>query len=112
MVLPLKIEKFPVEIDLEIKRENNFLKVYTICYNPGSEAFNFKITLKINKKGPSGISHVLQNKKITLLPKEKIKPVLGVIKIESEDFYTIEIKVWDEKGNLILEKIISSENFV
>ncbi len=102
----------PLEINLEIKREKNFLKVYTICYNPNSEAFSFKISLKIIKKGLTGISNVIQNKKITLLPKEKIKPMLGLIKIDPEDFYTIELKVWDEKGNLILEKTINSENLV
>lgn len=112
VMFPLNIGKFPAELNLELEKENSFLKVYLICYNPTSEALSFKVNLKIVKKGLSGVSNILQNKKIVLSPKEKIKPMLGILKIDPEDFYTIEVKIWDKDGNLILEKTVSSGNWV
>jgi len=46
------------------------------------------------------------------LPKEKIKPTIGVIKINPQDIYLIEVKIWNKEGDLIFEKTITSENLV
>jgi hypothetical protein len=110
MVLPLKAENFPAELNVYLEKENSLLKVYLTCYNPTLETLDFKVSLKIIKKGPSGTSNVLQSKRIILSPKEKIKPMLGLLKIGPEDFYTIEVKVWNKERRLILEKTICSEN--
>lgn len=112
MMIPLKAENFPAEVNLDLEKENSLLKVYLTCYNPTLETLSFKVSLKIYKRGLSGASNIMQNKRIVLLPKEKIKPMLGLLKIEPEDFYTIEVKIWDKEGKLILEKIINSENEV
>jgi hypothetical protein len=112
VVLPLKIENFPAEINLEIERENSLLKVYLKCYNPTSEPISFKVGLNMVKNGAEGKATILQKQNIKILPKEKIKPTIGVIKINPQDIYLIEVKIWNKEGNLIFEKTITSENLV
>ena len=112
MVLPLKIENFPGEINLEIEKENSFLKVYLNCFNPTLETISFKVGLNIVKNGVEGKATILQKQNIKILPKEEIKPTIGVIKINPQDIYLIEVKIWNKEGNLIFEKTITSGNLV
>jgi len=112
MVLPLKIENLPADINLEIEKEKSLLKVYLKCYNPTLETINFKVGLNIVKNGAEGKATILQKQNIKILPKEEIKPMIGVIKINPQDLYLIEIKIWNKEGKLIFEKTITSGNLV
>ncbi len=103
------IEKIPIEINFEVERNKGFLKVYTDCYNLSPENREFKIIVKIEKVGKTGKSSMLQSKKVKLLPNERAKPMIAFLGVKSDDFYLIEVQVFDERERLIFYRILTSE---
>lgn len=98
-----------IEIRLEVERNKGFLKVYTECYNFSYEKRKIKIIVKIEKTGKTGKSTMVQSKKIELKPQEKSKPMIAFLGVKKEDFYFIEVQVFDEEGKQIFYKTVTSE---
>lgn len=85
------------------------MKVAVFLKNHSSESHLLKLKLIIIKKEKGNLSKIFQAKEIYLQGNEIALPFIAEFSVKATDYYEIHLQVFDEKGNLLLEKTLQSE---
>lgn len=104
-----QVPNLPVKVNLEMQRTFNFLKLGVILKNESTYPLFVKVKLVVLKKGNSNASRIVQSKELKLNGYEMALPFLTEFSINSEDSLEIILQLYDQEGNLRLERIFESE---
>ena len=99
----------PIKVDIELKRNHNFLKVAVFIKNLTTETQLLNLKLIIFKKSNGNLSKILQAKELKLNSYELALPFIAEFSIKPSDYYELKLQVFDKKGYLILEKTLDSK---
>lgn len=98
----------PIKLNIELKRNYNFLKLLVSVKNMSSESQHLNLKLTVYKKNSLNISRIVQTKELYLKSQEFSLPFITEFAINAQDIFEIKIQVFDLEGNLLMEKIWES----